>query len=159
MVKISNSNEKGKEEMKVEMVKVPIIVYSILIFIIITFISIIFLNFWGLLLFRDIDFLLGSIIGVIFALKNRTPGQSPLKIGIMVGILGGFLSTIAPTIYICASYQLPIDYYFFNIVILSMTGLVIGSIVGLLIGYYYKKKDAKAKYSKDDGFYQGLIVR
>ncbi len=145
--------------MKVETVKVSIIINSILIFILITFISIIFLNFWGLLLFRDIDFLLGSIISVIFALKKRKPDQSPLKIGIMVGIIGGFLSAIAPTIYICASYQLPIDYYFFNIVILSMTGLVIGSIVGLLIGYYYKKKDAKAKYSKDDGFYQGLIVR
>ena len=159
MVKISNSNEKGKEKMKVERIKVSIIVNSILIFIIITFISIIFLNFWGLLLFRDIDFLLGSIISVIFALKKKKPNQSPLKIGIMVGIIGGFLSAIAPTIYICTSYQLPIDYYFFNIVILSMTGLVIGSIVGLLIGYYYKKKDAKAKYSKDDGFYQGLIVR
>ncbi len=159
MVKISNSNEKGKEEMKVETVKASIIVYSILIFIIITFISIIFLNFWGLLLFRDIDFLLGSIISVFFAMKKRKPNQSPLKISIIVGIIGGFLSAIAPTIYICASYQLPIDYYFFNIVILSMTGLVIGSIVGLLIGYYYKKKDAKAKYSKDDGFYQGLIVR
>ena len=159
MVKISNSNEKGKEKMKVETVKVSIIVNSILIFIIITFISIIFLNFWGLLLFRDIDFLLGSIISVIFALKKRKPDQSPLKIGIIVGIIGGFLSTIAPTIYICATYQLPIDWYFIYIAVLSITGLVIGSIVGLLMGYYYKKKDAKAKYSMDDEFYQGLIVR
>ncbi|GAG83249.1 unnamed protein product, partial [marine sediment metagenome] len=71
--------------MKVETVKVPIIIYSILIFILITFISIMILNFWGLLLFRDIDFLLGSIISVIFALKKRKPDQSPLKIGIMVG--------------------------------------------------------------------------
>ena len=157
MVKISN--EKGKEKMKVETVKVSIIVNGILIFILITFISIIVLNFWGLLLFRDIDFLLGSIISVIFVMKKRKPDQSPLKIGIMVGIIGGFLSAIAPTIYICTVYQLPIDWYFLYIAILSITGLVIGSIVGLLMGYYYKKKDAKAKYSKDDGFYQGLIGR
>jgi len=145
--------------MKVETVKVSIIIYSILIFILITFISIMFLNFWGLLLFRDIDFLLGSIISVIFALKNRKPDQSPLKIGIMVGIIGGFLSTIAPTIYICTAYQLSIDWYFIYLAILNITGLVIGSIVGLVIGYYYKKKDAKAKYSMDDEFYQGFIVR
>ncbi|KKK60829.1 hypothetical protein LCGC14_3020440, partial [marine sediment metagenome] len=61
--------------MKVKTVKVPIIIYSILIFILITFISVLFLNFWGLVLFRDIDFLLGAIIGVIFALKNRKPDQ------------------------------------------------------------------------------------
>ncbi len=112
-----------------------------------------------MLLFRDIDFLLGSIIGVIFALKKRKPDQSPLKLGIIGGVIGGFLSTIAPTIYICATYQLPIDWYFIYIAVLSITGLVIGSIVGLLMGYYYKKKDAKAKYSKDDGFYQGFIVK
>lgn len=145
--------------MKIETKKVSIIIYSILIFILITFISILFLNFWGLLLFRDIDFLLGSIIGVIFALKKRKTGQSPLKIGIMVGIIGGFLSTIAPTIYICTVYQLSIDMYFSYIAILSITGLVIGSIVGLLIGYYYKKKDAKAKYSEEDEFYRGFIVK
>jgi len=145
--------------MKVETVKVPIIIYSILIFILITFISIMILNFWGLLLFRDIDFLLGSIISVIFALKKRKPDQSPLKIGIMVGIIGGFFSTIAPTIFICAVYQLSINWYFIYLAILSLTGLVIGSIVGLLIGYYYKKKDVKAKYSMDDEFYQGLIVK
>lgn len=145
--------------MKVETVKVPIIIYSILIFILITFISIMVLNFWGLLLFRDIDFLLGSIISVIFALKNRKPDQSPLKIGIMVGIIGGFLSTIAPTIYICAVSQRLIYWCFLSFAALSITGLVIGSIVGPLIGYYYKKKDARAKYSMDDEFYQGYIVK
>ncbi|NVM17109.1 MAG: hypothetical protein HWN80_05285 [Candidatus Lokiarchaeota archaeon] len=157
MVKILNSIEKGKEDVKIETAKVSIIVNSILIYILITFISIIVLNFWGLLLFRDIDFLLGSIISVFFAMKKRKPDQSPLKMGIMVGIFGGFLSTIAPTIFICTVYQLPIDWYFLYIAILSITGLVIGSIVGLLMGYYYKKKDAKTKYSKNDEFYQGLI--
>ncbi|TKJ21814.1 MAG: hypothetical protein CEE43_08995 [Promethearchaeota archaeon Loki_b32] len=92
-------------------------------------------------------------------MKKRKPDQSPLKIGIMVGIIGGFLSTIAPTIYICAVSQLSIDWYFPYLAILNLTGLVIGSIVGLVIGYYYKKKDAKAKYSMDDEFYQGFIVR
>ncbi len=92
-------------------------------------------------------------------MKKRKPDQSPLKIGIMVGIIGGFLSTIAPTIYICTVYQMSIDYYFIYIAVLSLTGLVIGSIVGLLIGYYYKKKDAKAKYSMDDEFYKGFIVK
>lgn len=118
-----------------------------------------FLNFWGLLLFRDIDFLLGSIIGVIFALKNRKPEQSPLKIGIMVGIIGGFLSTIAPTIYICTLSQRSIAWCFICFAVLNITGIVVGSIVGLLIGYYFKKKDAKEKYSMDDEFYQGLIVK
>ncbi|MFX1587762.1 MAG: hypothetical protein ACFFC1_06385 [Promethearchaeota archaeon] len=159
MVNISNSNEKGKEDLKLKTAKVSIIVNSILIYILITFISIIVLNYWGIFLFRDIDFLLGSIISIFFAMKKRKPDQSPLKIGIMVGIIGGFLSTIAPTIYICTVYQLPIDWYFLYIAILSITGLVIGSIVGLLMGYYYKRKDAKAKYSKDDEFYQGLIGR
>ncbi|MFX0177962.1 MAG: hypothetical protein ACFE85_17230 [Candidatus Hodarchaeota archaeon] len=159
MVNISNSNEKGKEDLKFERAKVSIIVNSILIYILITFISIIVLNYWGIFLFRDIDFLLGSIISIFFAMKKRKPDQSPLKIGIMVGIIGGFLSTIAPTIYICTVYQLPINWYFLYIAILSITGLVIGSIVGLLMGYYYKKKDDKAKYSKDDEFYQGLISR
>ena len=63
------------------------------------------------------------------------------------------------TIFICAVYQLSINWYFIYLAILSLTGLVIGSIVGLLIGYYYKKKDVKAKYSMDDEFYQGLIVK
>ena len=145
--------------MKVKTVKVSKIIYSILIFILITFISILVLNFWGLVLFRDIDFLLGAIIGVIFALKNRKPDQSPLKIGIMVGIIGGFLSAIAPTFLICALAQKSIFWCFLSFAELIRTGLVIGSIVGLSIGYYYKKKDAKAKYSKDDEFYQGLTVR
>ncbi|MEE9378741.1 MAG: hypothetical protein V3V33_11985 [Candidatus Lokiarchaeia archaeon] len=112
-----------------------------------------------MLLFRDIDFLLGSIISVIFALNKRKPDQSPLKIGIMVGIVGGSLSTIAPTLYICILYQMTIDWYFIYLAILNITAVVVGSIVGLLIGYYYKKKDAKAKYSMDDEFYQGLIVK
>ncbi|KKM25914.1 hypothetical protein LCGC14_1590190 [marine sediment metagenome] len=112
-----------------------------------------------MLLFRDIDFLLGSIVSVIFALKKRKPDQSPLKMGIMVGIIGGFLSTIAPTFLICTLAQRSIFWCFLSFAELSRTGLVIGSIVGLLIGYYYKKKDAKVKYSKDDEFYQGLIVR
>lgn len=159
MVNISNSYEKGEEDLKFETAKVSIIVNSILIYILITFISIIVLNFWGLFLFRDIDFLLGSIISIFFAMKKRKPDQAPLKIGIMVGIIGGFFSTIAPTIFICAVYQLSIKWYFLYFAILNFTGLVIGSIVGLLIGYYYKKKDAKAKYSMDDEFYQGLIGR
>ena len=112
-----------------------------------------------MLLFRDIDFLLGSIIGVIFALKKRKPDQSPLKLGIIVGIIGGFLSTIAPTILICTLSQRTIYWCFLPFAILNITGLVVGSIVGLLIGYYYKKKDAKAKYSMDDEFYQGFIVK
>ncbi len=77
----------------------------------------------------------------------------------MVGIIGGFLSTIAPAIYICTVYQLSIDWYFIYIGILSITGFVVGSIVGALIGYYYKKKDAKEKYLVDDEFYQGFIVK
>ena len=116
-----------------------------------------FLNFWGLLLFRDIDFLLGSIFSIIFALRKRKPDQSPLKMGIMVGIIGGFLSTIAPTIYICTLSQRHITWCFLSFTVLVITGLVIGTTVGLLIGIYYREKDAKVKDSMDDEFYKSFI--
>lgn len=118
-----------------------------------------FLNFWGILLFRDVDFLLGSIIGVIFALKNRKPEQSPLIIGIMVGIVGGSLSAIPPTLYICILSQRSIVWCFLCFEVLIITGLVVGSIVGLLFGYIYKKKDNKTKYSMEDEFYKDFIVQ
>lgn len=46
--------------------------------------------FPGLFLYADLQFLSGSIPGVIYTLRRCQPNQSLLKYGITVGVLGGF---------------------------------------------------------------------
>ena len=124
-----------------------------------TFISILFFPYAGVILLRDLDFLLGSIIGILFAFKYRKPNQTPLKLGILVGNIGGFVTATGTSIFVCTIFQYSIYWFFFYLFWLSITGFVVGSIVGVLFGFYYKKKDAKAKYLMDDEFYQGFIVK
>lgn len=97
----------------------------------------------------------------MFALKFRKPHQSALKFGITTGLIGGFLSTLPPTIYICVLWGLGINWYLIYIGTLSITGLAIGFIVGGLMGWYYMNKDAKAEDddSREDKFFQDLVEK
>jgi len=94
-------------------------------------------------------------------LKYRKPHQSALKFGITTGLIGGFLSTLPLTIYICVLWGLDISWYLVYIGYLSITGLPIGFVIGGFIGLYYMNKDLKAEDddSTEDQFFQDLIEK
>ncbi len=138
---------------------------GLIFYIVITYVSVV-LNtllgnpFNGAYFFRDYDFALGAIIGVIFALKYRKPNQSAIKNGILVGVGGGFISSIPITIFYWLIYinQFTIAIFFGYIAELCLTGGVLGFIIGGLLGWYYMSKEERVKrdeqYEKE--FFQDL---
>jgi len=94
-------------------------------------------------------------------LKYRKPHESPLKLGIITGLIGGLLSSILPTIYFVAPWGLGISEYFAVFAILGLTGLAIGFIVGGIIGLYFRNKEINEEddESRENKFYQSLIEK
>lgn len=116
---------------------------------------------YGVYLFKDLEFLAGAFVGVLFALKNRKSDQSPLKFGIIVGLVGGVLAALVSACYIIIFFRLGIYWLFVYIAFLSTTGLILGLIIGGLLGWYYMTKDAREKEDDtiSDDFFQDLIEK
>ena len=159
MILISKLYEKVKENN---------LTSGIIIFILITFILIVVNPYWyGIYMFRDLEFLAGAFIGVLFALKNRKSGQSSLKFGIIVGVVGGVLTAVVSGFYLVLFFRIkgllsdPIYWLFPYIGLSIITGLVLGLIIGGLIGWYYMTKDAREKEDDtvSDDFFQDLIEK
>ena len=119
----------------------------------------------GYLLFADIEFLLGSILGGIYFFKNREPHQEFLKYGVIVGILGGVLScvfiSIYQTILVMITVGAPLTVFFLYFVFTFLSGAVIGLLTGAIISVYYSYKDVKGDKVEtehiDDEFFKDLI--
>ena len=153
MILISNLYKKAKENN---------LTSGIIIFILITFILIAVNPYWyGIYMYRDLEFLAGALIGVIFALKNRKSGQSSIKFGIIVGIVGGLLAALVSGFYLVLFFRIGIYWLFIYVGFLSTTGLVLGLMIGVLVGWYYMTKDAREKEddTTSDDFFQDLIEK
>jgi hypothetical protein len=124
-----------------------------------------FLIYGGFALFADLEFLLGSIFGLLYFFKNREPHQEFLKYGVIVGILGGILSCIFISIYQTAlaiiAAGAPATVFFLYLGYTVLSGAVIGLLAGALIAVYYVYKDMKGekvgKEHFDDDFFKDLI--
>ena len=121
-------------------------------------------SFSGFYLFADIEFALGTIFGVIFALNKRQEDQPILKSGVYTGLIGGILSSILISLYemiYLAIISGPNIWNFILFLLLSIvSGIVIGLIGGALISTYYTYKDMKVKTEEetlDDDFFDDLI--
>lgn len=120
----------------------------------------------GTFLYADLEFLVGTIFGVVFTLRTREPEQSILKYGAIVGLTGGFLSSLFITVYevvligVFGGINFILFLMFFGFVALS--GIVIGLIVGAIIGSYYMYKEMKGESEDEhleDDFFDDLIEK
>lgn len=110
---------------------------------------------------KDLEYLVGAIVGILFALKNRNPDQRPIKFGIITGLVGGVLASIAPTFYIVIFFHLGIFWIIVYMGLLSITGIALGLIIGAILGWYYNNKDIREKEddTTSDDFFQDLIEK
>jgi hypothetical protein len=137
------------------------------LYIIISVISIIVgvVIYYGTVLFADLQFLLGSVIGIIYTLRNCKPNQPPLKFAMIVGILGGVFSSVFISIYqtvlLTFSGQGGIIVFFLYLGFTLLSGAVIGLLAGAIIGTIYIYRDMKEDNVKeehlDDDFFKDLI--
>ncbi len=119
----------------------------------------------GFVLFADLEFLLGSIFGVLNFFKNREPHQEFLKYGIIVGILGGVLACLFisfyQTILIMITIRGHVIIFFLYVGFTFLSGAVIGLLTGTFLAIYYMSKDTKEdnveKEYLDDKFFDDLI--
>jgi hypothetical protein len=121
----------------------------------------------GTVLYADLQFLVGSIIGVLYTLKNCQRDQSFLKYGIIVGMLGGFFTSMLISIYETLLLTLQgvgtLITFFLLLGFTLLSGVIIGLLVGAIIGTYYTYKEMKeeTKVDKDDyiddEFFEDLI--
>ncbi len=123
-------------------------------------------GFAGFYLFADINFVLGTIFGVVITLNNRLEHQSILKSGVIVGLAGGLLSSFFISLYemiISAIFFSPnVAIFFFFLGLSLITGIVVGLIGGALIGTYYTYRDLKnvsEEETIDDDFFDDLIKK
>jgi hypothetical protein len=137
---------------------------GVILFILVTFVLTIIIltvypNWYGIYLFQDLEFLAGAFVGMLFALKNRKPDQRPINFGIITGIIGGALASLAPGFYMGFLYRLNVYWIIVTIGFLCITGLIMGLIIGAILGWFYKNKDMREKEPDTvrDDFFQDLI--
>lgn len=120
----------------------------------------------GVILFGDIQFLIGSVIGVYIAIKNKKPNQSILKYGIITGIVGGIFTSILIALFdwILYSLRVGVNIYSFFILLLLMllSGIAVGLLGGAGMGAYFMYKEVKGERIKEDkgldeDFFKDLI--
>ncbi|MFX1312395.1 MAG: hypothetical protein ACFFHD_07260 [Promethearchaeota archaeon] len=123
------------------------------------------LFFTGFFLYADIHFFIGSLVGTYLSIKNRNSDESITTYGLLVGILGAFISAFFISLYVTIIYVvlrgIGLIVFFYNLLYSSISGLAIGSIVGALMATYFNYKDVgKEKKKKDDfdnDFFKDLI--
>ena len=118
----------------------------------------------GVILFADLQLLIGAIIGLRFTLKNQKPEQETLKTGVIAGVGGGALSAIFIGFYewiilsiLEGLYLVALFYFIFYILI---SGVVIGLIMGALMSTFYMYKEIKRPDEDkhiDEDFFKDLI--
>lgn len=137
------------------------VLITVISYIIISVISLLvgFLIFGGIFIFADLEYGLGTLFGVIFFLKNRRQDQSILKYGIVVGIVGGIISSFFISLY--QWILLLYFYYFIRFLIYTLiSGVFIGFLIGAILSGYYMYKEVKGERKEeyyDDEFFKDLI--
>lgn len=136
------------------------VVVTVIAYLIISIISIIgdFI-FSGFFLFADLQFLFGTVFGVVYFIKTRQPDQSILKYGVIVGIVGGVISSFFISLY--QSILLFNAYYFFIYLLPCLiSGVFVGFLIGVIISVYFMYKEVKEERPEkhyDDEFFKDLI--
>lgn len=118
--------------------------------------------FKGFYLFADIQFIIGVCVGEVYALRKRTLAQTPLKCGLIVGVIGGVLSALVITLFNTFYYLWNFLGFLFFYGYVLISAVPIGLLIGALISSYYMYKEMKGKtYEEekqyDEDFYKDLI--
>jgi hypothetical protein len=119
----------------------------------------------GFFLFADLEFLVGSVFGIIYYFRIREPHQDMLKYGVIVGVFGGILSCIFistyQTILVMATVTGPVTIFFLYLGFTFLSGAVVGLLTGAILSVFFVYKDMKGDKTKeehfDDEFFQDLI--
>ncbi|MFX1573876.1 MAG: hypothetical protein ACFFB0_14100 [Promethearchaeota archaeon] len=122
------------------------------------------LVFTGFLLYADIHFILGALVGTYITLKNRNSDESFTTYGLLVGGLGGFTSAFFISLYVTVINAIfrgfNIIIFLINLLNSSISGLAIGSIIGAMMAAYFNYKEVGKERKKediDDDFFKDLI--
>ncbi|MFW9854770.1 MAG: hypothetical protein ACFFFG_06900 [Candidatus Thorarchaeota archaeon] len=92
------------------------------------------LIYWG-----DLDFIIGSICGLTYAVYHRKQSQGVISLSLVVAISGGILSAISISIhtyfayYALSSLNVFFGIHFSFILMGGIVGTLIGSIGGLIV--------------------------
>ncbi len=120
--------------------------------------------FVRLILFADIQLLIGAILGIRFTLKNQKPEQETLKTGVITGVGGGALSAVFigffEWIILSILEGFIILALFWLILYILISGLVIGLIMGALMSTFNMYKEVKRPDEDkhiDEDFFKDLI--
>ncbi|UCC20619.1 MAG: hypothetical protein JSV62_04845 [Promethearchaeota archaeon] len=120
----------------------------------------------GYFLYADLQFIAGSVLGVLYSLRNRKEKPSILTCGAIVGITGGLFSSLFIAFYewLIASFMFGIDIItlIFFIGFTCLSGIPCGLIIGALMGALYMYKEVKGEKEEeyiDDDFFEDLIEK
>ncbi len=120
--------------------------------------------FVRLILFADLQLLIGAIIGLRFTLKNQKPEQETLKTSVIAGVGGGALSAIFIGFYEWIILSILEGLYlialFWFILYILISGVVIGLIMGALMSTFSMYKEVKRPDEDkhiDEDFFKDLI--
>lgn len=152
MLNIANFYDKAKEKN---------IFSGIIIVDLIAFISYTIFPF-GLFFYGDIHMILGVLLGVYFGLSNKKKHQLELKLGVVIGFMGSFLAAISMTMFEWVSFTvsqgLSIIAFLFYFSVFIIEAILIGLIVGILLGLYFRRKNRRIILESeiDEDFYKSL---
>ncbi len=137
---------------------------GLIFFVIATFVAYLatFNIFPGFFLFADFQFLIGVIIGEIYALKNQTSDQTILKCGLIIGIVGGVFSAFVVSIWNTLINMWNFFDFFIFFGYTLITGVVVGLLIAAILSSYFMYKEVKGENGEDDkyigdDFYNDLI--
>jgi hypothetical protein len=120
----------------------------------------------GIILYGDLQLLIGAIIGVRITIKYKNPDQSILKYGIITGIIGGVFGSILIATYIWILFSIGVGFsiliLFWNILLFLFSGIAIGLLGGAALSAYYMYKEVKGERIRkdtdlDEAFFKDLI--
>jgi hypothetical protein len=108
----------------------------------------------------------GVTIGTYFALKNLKKNQATLNTGLIVALLGSLLSAISMIVYDWTVFVLifrvtPLGVFLNEIISYFIEVLIIGIVIGLIEGWYFKRKRPRIIINDDidEEFYESLKTK
>jgi hypothetical protein len=114
----------------------------------------------GFILLFDLQFLIGTIFGVIYFIKTRRTDQSILAYGVIVGVCGGILAAFFIGIYqwiILLDPAYFIQYFLGSLITGALGCFLIAVIICVLYMYREVKKETREEeYDKED-FFKDLV--
>lgn len=129
-------------------------------FLITSIISIFFESFVlpGFFFFADIQFSIGTVVGVVYFLQNRRKDQSILLYGVIVGIVGG----IGAAFFIAIYQWIIVNFYYFvgSLIAGLISGVFVGLLIGVIICIIYMYKEAKGEspqQAEEEDFFKDLL--